>query len=295
MVIAFALALALASAPSSASPITTDMLVETANISGLALSPDGKRIAYRVVRGSIENDKMLVDWFVAGTDGRSPPTRVASGGEALFNYSGSVAAEMPQWSPDSQTLFFRARLKGSVQIWSVRIGSEPSQLTNDPADIVDFALAVDGRSLSYRVGATRDAVRAETKRIYDNGMLVDGTTDLALPVAGGIVVDGERVMSRYTGTWFERVPLLNDTPRTTKTVQLDAPALPPINGGSHLAQGKIRVVPGNGTAKVIVDYPDGRSIECPSLACGVAPVNATWVRRWTLAAAGQAVRAGLRR
>lgn len=277
MVTALALALAATAPQSPKTPITTDMLVETANISGLVASPDGTRIAYRVVRGSVAKDKMLVDWFVTPTDGRAPPVRVAAGGEALFNYAGSVAAEVPIWSPDSRTLFFRTRLNGSVQIWSVRIGATPKQLTNDSADVASFTVAADGKSLTYRVGATREDIRREAKRIYDNGMLVDGTVDLALPVAGGIVVDDERLMLRYTGSWFERVPLLHDTPLAAKTITLDGPAPLAAAGISEIPPGKIRVVPVNARAKIVVDYPDGRSVECPASACGAAPVSAVWV------------------
>jgi dipeptidyl aminopeptidase/acylaminoacyl peptidase len=279
MVSVFALALAATASPpvaqTATKTITTKMLVESANISGLAVSPDGARVAYRIVRGSVDQDNMVVEWHVAPTDGRSPVQRVAMGGEALFNYAGSVAEETPVWSPDSRTLFFRARLNGAVQIWSVGLDAAAKQVTDDPADVVGFSVSDDGRILRYQVGAPRADIRHAEQQVYDNGMLVDGTTDLALPVAGGLVVDGERVMLRYTGDWFERVPLLHDTPSTTKSITLETAAAPvpaPV-----APPGKIRIVTGNATAKIFVDLRDGRSIECPARACGAAPVSAVWI------------------
>lgn len=281
MVMALALALATASAIPGLDPvpptITTDMLVEAADISGLALSPDGKWLAYRTIRGSLTADRMLVDWYVVPTRKGGVPIYLGSGGEVLFTHAGGILNEPPVWAGDSRTLVFRARMNGSVQLWSVSIGRQPTPLTADPADIVDFSMRSDGRTLDYRTGATRAAIRTAAKTIYDEGMLVDGTTDLAQPVAGGLVVDGERVMQRYTGEWFDRAPLLNDTKLTTHTITLTD--VTPAPGRTAAAHGSptIRFVRKPSDSILSIDRINGSSATCPTIACGKAPISAVWV------------------
>lgn len=256
-------------------PVTITTLVEAADISGLAVSPDGKRIAYRVVRGSLAQDKMVVDWFVAPVHGHGPSRWLASGGEALFSHAGSIVPETPVWSPDSQTLFFRRRADRSLQIWGARIGETAKPLTDDPADIVAYKLAEDGRSIVYRVGATRQDIRRASGEIYDDGLLIDATTDLAQPVAGGLVIDGERVMQRYTGKWFERVPLLSETPLTTKSIALEGASV--TIAAAPATRGVARREAGQVSSQLFLDTADGRSDACPSTACGANPVGGAWM------------------
>lgn len=281
MVTALAVALAGASAtfatPTAPPTITTDMLVEAADLSGLALSPDGKWLAYRVVRGSLDANSMLVDWYVVSTDGRGAAQHLAAGGEALFNHAGGIEDAVPGWTGDSRALIFRARRSGSVQLWIAPVGGTARPLTADAADVVDFKMRPGGRAVDYTVGATRDAIRAAARAIYDGGMLVDGTVDLAQPIAGGLVIDGERVMQRYTGDWFDRAPLLHDTPLITHTVMLPDVAEAPALATAMARRPTIRLVRTPSSTTVIVERPDGNAITCPEAACGRAPVSATWI------------------
>lgn len=278
---AVVLALAAASAPvpvlSKPTTVTTDMLVESAEMSGLALSPDRRWLAYRVIRGSLTANKVMVDWYIVPTDGHGAPRHVAPGGEVQFNHAGGIENVVPGWTGDSRNLIFRARLAGSVQLWIAPIDGTAKPLTAEAADVVDFKIDADGRTVSYTVGATRDAIRAAASRIYDEGMLVDGTTDLAQPVAGALVIDGERIMQRYTGDWFDRVPLLHDTPPTTRTITLNYVELP--SGVAHTAAPAptIALVRKPSYSIVTVERAGKHKITCPEAACGKAPVSAAWI------------------
>jgi hypothetical protein len=62
----------LAPASPAASQTTPSEIVETADISGLAASPDGRWIAYRIERPSTATNRIDVDWYLVAAGGRSP-------------------------------------------------------------------------------------------------------------------------------------------------------------------------------------------------------------------------------
>src|SRR3546814_16998561 len=92
------------------------MLVEVADLSGLAISPDGSSAAFRVERASIERNTYDSTWYVTDIKGEQPPLRIADGGVPP-RVGGVSVNEMPQWSPDSAWLYFRASLDGETQVW----------------------------------------------------------------------------------------------------------------------------------------------------------------------------------
>src|SRR3546814_1524425 len=60
---------------------TPRMLVEVADLSGLAISPDGSSAAFRVERASIERNTYDSTWYVTDIKGEQPPLRIADGSE----------------------------------------------------------------------------------------------------------------------------------------------------------------------------------------------------------------------
>jgi dipeptidyl aminopeptidase/acylaminoacyl peptidase len=211
MVAMVALALAAASSM-TASAVSVRDIIEAADISGVAASPDGKLVAYRVERASIEANDYDLAWYVVSVDGTAPPRKIGDGGKVLFTDAGTLAPEMPLWSPDSRKLYFRAAGDEGVQVWRASAdGSFASVVTHDASDVASFDIASDGRTLTYRGGATRDAVARAKHAALDDGVLVDKTIDMAQPLAGGAIVAGRRTMKRFTGRWFSRGPLLWDT------------------------------------------------------------------------------------
>src|SRR3546814_14861549 len=63
-------------------------LVEVVDFGNPVVSPDGRNVAFRIVRASIERNTYDTVWYVQGMDGASPPNRVADGGIPLRDTAG---------------------------------------------------------------------------------------------------------------------------------------------------------------------------------------------------------------
>ena len=210
----------LAAAMAAATPlVTVEDIVATRDISGVTISPDGRWAAYRVSEPSVAENRVALGWHIVGVNG-GDHRRVADGGAARFSFAGTLIENAPIWDADSKGFHFLAMQDGAVGVWSWRMGGKARLAISDPADIVDFRMADDGRRIIYHVGATRAQIAAAEKRAYDEGVLVDPTVDVMQPFAGGAIVDGKRVMQRLRGGWFERVRLLADTPPTEKSAMV---------------------------------------------------------------------------
>lgn len=206
--------------PASRSVSVRD-IVEAADISGLSASPDGRLIAYRVERALLETNDYRLDWYVGPVDGSAPPRRISNGGKALFTDAGTLAPEMPHWSPDSRLLFFRAAGDAGIQVWCAPVNGRGAEVvTHDAGDVERFDVAIDGKTLTYSGGPTREAVMQAERTILDRGVLVDTTIDMAQPLIGGAIVAGRRTMKRFTGRWFSRGSLLWNTRWRTVSIDL---------------------------------------------------------------------------
>jgi len=198
----------LAASPDAASQPSPRAIVETADISGLTASPDGKWLAYRVERPSTVTNRIDVDWYVVATNGASPPIALGRTGTGWWDDAGVVVGGDAQWSPDSRSLVVRALVDGQIGLWSISIPSGSFQLVAGGAgDIETFAFLPDG-SLVTREGPARDAIARAEDSEREGGILVDGTVDLGQPLYRGAMVNGRPATQRFSGDWFDRAPLL---------------------------------------------------------------------------------------
>ena len=219
---ALALALCLLLAPPSlgAAP-SPRLLLELADLSSPSISPDGRRVAFREERASIERNTYDSAWYVAPLDGLAPALRAADGGTPLRLDAGVAFSEPPQWSPDSRWIYYRALLGGQVQVWRAAVdGSRAEAVTRDDADVDAFALGADGRALIYRVGATRAAIERAEDDEYDAGVRIDGTTPLGQGLYRSGFINGRLSSVRLTRSWAERTGLLDASPPRWKVVDL---------------------------------------------------------------------------
>lgn len=207
--------------PCFAQTVSPRRLVEVADLAGPVVSPDGRSVAFRVERASIERNTYDAVWYVQGLDGASPPRRVADGGVPLRDSAGGSVPAMAVWSPDGRWIYYRALLDGAVDVWRAAAdGSGAEPVTLDPADVRDFSLSADGGTLTYSVGATRDAVVAAEQAEYDHGVHIDENVPLGQNLFRGGRVGGRPATQRYGGTWFDLAPLLADVPDVWKAVNL---------------------------------------------------------------------------
>lgn len=206
----------LAVSPDAAGQPNPRAIVETADISGLTASPDGKWLAYRIERASTVTNRIDVDWYVVAADGQSSPLALGRTGTAWWDDAGVVVGGDARWSPDSRSLVVRALVDGQVALWSAQIPSGGfEQVAAGAGDIDAFAFLRDG-SLVTSEGPARDTIARAEDLERENGILVDGTVDLGQPLYRGAMILGRPATQRFSGDWFDRAPLLAGEARVVR-------------------------------------------------------------------------------
>jgi dipeptidyl aminopeptidase/acylaminoacyl peptidase len=210
----------LAAAAPAASQTTPRAIAEIADISGLAASPDGQWIAYRLERPSTVTNRIDVDWYLVRADGRSPPRSLGRTGAAMWDDAGTVTPGEARWAPDSRSLVVRALVDGRVGLWQSGIdGSGFQEIVAGDGDIEAFAMLPDGALIASE-GPSRAAIARAEEAERETGILADGRVDLAGPLFRGSLVNGRPATQRFTEDWFERKPLLAGAPRTAISYDL---------------------------------------------------------------------------
>lgn len=142
-----ALAWLLDAAPATllAQSITPEQVVSIEHVGTVAMSPDGRLIAYTLMRPRTAAESYGRSyselWVVPAIGGAARPVVEAPS-----------SASAPQWSPDGSVLAFSARLQdnGRTQVYGVpAAGGEPDLLTHSPLGVMSFAWSPDGRSIAY--------------------------------------------------------------------------------------------------------------------------------------------------
>lgn len=211
----------LAAASPAASQTTPREIAEVADISGLTASPDGRWIAYRIERPSVATNRIDVDWYVASASGNGPPRHLGRLGTAMWNDAGSVLPGEAKWSLDSGALVVRALVEGRISLWISGVdGSGFREVAASDSDIEAFAFAAN-RRLVTREGPTRDSIARAEEAERDTGLLFDARVDLTQPLFRGASINGRPSTQRFSGDWFDRMPLGGGQPRTHHVIDLD--------------------------------------------------------------------------
>jgi dipeptidyl aminopeptidase/acylaminoacyl peptidase len=208
-----------------AETVSPRRLLEVADLTSPVISPDGSSVAFRLERASVVRNTFDVFWYVQAMDGKSPPRRIADGGVLLHDSAGASVPGHAVWSPDGHWIYYRALVDGQMSVWRAAAdGSGAQPVTHDQADVRDFALGADGKTLKYSVGATRDAVIAAEEAEYDRGIHIDDT----VPVGqGGLFrsgnIDGRLESQRFRpdSPGWDRVQLLTSVADQWKAVDLN--------------------------------------------------------------------------
>ncbi|MBV8491421.1 MAG: S9 family peptidase [Candidatus Eremiobacteraeota bacterium] len=145
-------------------------------VGALQLSPDGKRLVYRVGSGGgMRTSELFVDWLAGGNG----PTRLTAGdGKSVYDESD------PVWSPDGTKIAFLsdARSSGQLQIYVCSPGgANVTRAGNLSGNVQALRWSPDGKQLSvlYIAGAHRQA-----------GAQAPGARDVGV---AGSVVDEQRI------------------------------------------------------------------------------------------------------
>jgi dipeptidyl aminopeptidase/acylaminoacyl peptidase len=204
------------SAPSVAS-VSSRELVEIVDIDSLSASPDGRFLLFRTVQADLGRNSYVLRWHSA--DPASGTVRdIGSGGEPIYLDPGSVQPEKILWLGGAGPAVFRGLFDGAVGLWQADVGGGRTRpLIVRDADIEDYSLSPDGRTLLYRVGPSREEIRRAEQREHDEGILVDSSIDLGQNLFRGGSVSGRMASQRLVGYWYVRDGLLWKAPRQQRS------------------------------------------------------------------------------
>lgn len=203
----------------AAAPLAERDLVEVADLSGLAASPDGRWLAFRIERPSVARNQVDLAWAVVPSEGGAAPRVVADGGVGVANGAGVLVDERPVWRADSEGFVVRARLNGESGLWLVHRDGKPAQrLTGSDAEVTHVVPSSDGTALLADVAPVATATAAQERTLRDGGIRLDYRVDLSIGALGGFDAGAGVESVRMTGDWFTRGPLL--PPARTVAVHL---------------------------------------------------------------------------
>lgn len=166
-------------------PVTPSDLIALRDIGGyrgaISVSPDAEHVVFQIQQGDVAENRYLTGWFVASTaPGSGEVISLGDGGEVLLSgesigrISGTRLDATVRWSPDSQWIAYLVKHDDEVQLWrSRRDGGIQEQLTNNNADVTEFAWSADGKRLFFEVGRDRSKMQAALAREGESGFLFD--------------------------------------------------------------------------------------------------------------------------
>lgn len=152
----------------------------------LAVSPDGRSVAFRIQWADFSADTYRSEWLVAPIVSDAIPVRVGGGGDPMLapapfgRLNGARLGLRAQWSPDGKWIAYLRRDGDQIQVWRSRgDGTRQEQVTRSGANVLDFAWRSDGRAIYFEVGRNRQSMARQDREEGRNGYLLD---DRFLPV-----------------------------------------------------------------------------------------------------------------
>jgi len=169
----------------AAQPFSVRDLVRLERISDVAVSPDGKHVAYTLRTTDMEANRGRTAVWVLDTHKRNAsPVRLTD----LAANSDSAA-----WSGDGQHIYYLSNRSGSTQVWRIGLSGEPLQITNLPLDVGSFHVTAKADRLVVSVEVYRDCANLEcTKQRLDAA---------AHSTAHGVLYD--KIFVRHWDTWSD--------------------------------------------------------------------------------------------
>ena len=165
-------------------PFGPNEISKIKRVGDLALSPDGKWVAYLVTETMMARNKRRSHIYVVATAGGDPRVLTV----------GAKGDGHPVWTPDGRSLgFVSSRDKGSqVYLMPFDQGGEPRKLTNFPLGIDEFAFTPDGKGLVFA---------ARTYLSCKENLLCIKKQDAALRADPVSAVVHERLLYRHWDTY----------------------------------------------------------------------------------------------
>jgi dipeptidyl aminopeptidase/acylaminoacyl peptidase len=120
-------------------PMTFDDLIKLHRVSGIAVSKDGKWVAYSVSTPDLDANRSASNlWIISASGGA--PVQVSQGGRD----------NSPAWSPDGKTLAFLSARDGNSQVYLLSMdGGEAKKLTKLSTGADLFHWSPDGKIIAF--------------------------------------------------------------------------------------------------------------------------------------------------
>ncbi len=140
--------------------ITPDDYASVNTITEIAVSPDGKQVAYCLATWDKTADNRRTDLWVVATDGRGKPRQLTKD---------RANDRHPKWSADGTAVYVLANRKtqdddkAQTQVWKVPLdGGEPVAVTNAKDGVTGFDYAPKADTVFYTTDATAEDADAFT-------------------------------------------------------------------------------------------------------------------------------------
>jgi dipeptidyl aminopeptidase/acylaminoacyl peptidase len=119
-------------------------------ITEIALSPDGKQVAYTLATWDAKSDKRATDLWVVDTDGKGKPKQLTTD---------RANDSHPKWAADGKSVYVLARRgdekdKPKPQVWKVPLDGKPVAVTSEKEGVVAFDYAPKADTVFYTIDAT---------------------------------------------------------------------------------------------------------------------------------------------
>ena len=149
--------------------ITPEDVLSIRELYEVALSPDGKRIAFAVTEPNDParpREPRVSNVWVVPADGSEPPRPLIPG---LKN------AATPNWSPDGRALAFLSDHEGNgTQVYLLREGeTKAARLTDAPGGVERYELSPDGKMMAFLAPEPAAPEEQATKAAGDDAVVVD--------------------------------------------------------------------------------------------------------------------------